>query len=42
MAIVDTRSAGVVISEGCFEKLGLKEDGEVEYTITSATGTSRS
>ena len=35
--IVDTGSAGVVISESCFERLGLKEDDEVEYTITSAT-----
>ena len=39
VAIVDTGSDGVVISESCFERLGLKEDNEVEYTITSATGT---
>ena len=41
VAIVDTGSAGVVISESCFERLGLKEDDEVEYTITLATGTNK-
>ena len=41
VAIVDTRSAEFVISESCFERLGLKEDDEVEYTITSATGTNK-
>ena len=41
MAIVDTGSAGVVISESCFERLGLKEDDEVEYTITLALGTNK-
>ena len=37
VAIVSTRSAGVVISESCFEKLGLVRDDRIEYTITSAT-----
>ena len=41
VAIVDTESAGVIISESCFERLGLKEDDEVEYTLTSATGTNK-
>ena len=41
VAIVDTGSAGVVISESCFERLGLKEDDEVEYTILLATGTNK-
>ena len=41
VAIVDTGSAGVVISESCFERLGLKEDDEIEYTITSATSTNK-
>ena len=41
VTIVDTGSAIVVISESCFERLGLKEDNEVEYTITSATGTNK-
>ena len=31
--IVNTGSAGVVISEGCFKRLGLVGDGKVEYTI---------
>ena len=31
VAIVDTGSAGVVISESCFERLGLKGENEVEY-----------
>ena len=42
VAIVDTKSAGVVISEGCFERLVLKEDDEVEFTITLAMGAKRS
>ena len=29
VAIVSTRITGVVISESCFERLGLKEDDEV-------------
>ena len=41
VAIVDTGSAKVVISEGYFERLGLKEDDEVEYTIASATSTNK-
>ena len=38
-AIVNTRSAGVMILESCFERLGLVGDNEVEYTITSSTNT---
>ena len=38
-AIVDTGSSGVVLSEACFQRLGLKEDKEVEFTINSATQT---
>ena len=30
VAIVDTGSTGAVISEGCFERIELKEDDEVE------------
>ena len=41
VAIVDTGSAGVVISESCFERLGLKGDNEVEYIITSAPDTNK-
>ena len=41
VAIVDTGSAGVVISESCFVRIGLKEDNEVEYNITSATCTNK-
>ena len=37
VAIVDTGSARVVISESCFERLGLVGDDKVEYTITSVT-----
>ena len=31
----------MVISESCFRRLGLIPDGEVEFTITSATDTNR-
>ena len=31
--IVDTGSAGVIISEGCFKRLGLIKDVKVEYII---------
>ena len=41
VAIVDTGSAGVVMSESCFERLGLKEENELDYTITSAMGTNK-
>ena len=41
VAIIDTGSSGVVISESCFRILGLIPDGEVEFTITSATDTNR-
>ena len=40
-AIMDTESAGVVISESCFEILGLVVNDKVEYTITSATNTNK-
>ena len=39
VAIIDTGSSGVVISESCFRRLGLIQDGEVEFTFTSATDT---
>ena len=41
VAIVSTGSAGVVISESCFERLGLAGNDEAEYTITSATDTNK-
>ena len=41
VAIIDTGSSGVVISESCFRRLGLIQDGEVEFLITSATDTNR-
>ena len=41
VAIVDTGSAGVVISKSCFDHLGLAGDDEVEFTITSATDTNK-
>ena len=41
VAIIDTGSSGVVISESCFRRLGLIQDGEVEFTITSATDTNQ-
>ena len=41
VAILDTRSAGNVILEGCFERLGIVKDDEVEYTIKSATDTNK-
>ena len=34
VAIVDTGSAGVVISKSCFDQLGMVKDEEVEFTIT--------
>ena len=37
VAMIDTGSSGVVISESCFRRLGLMQDGEAELTITSAT-----
>ena len=39
--IIDTGSLGVVISESCFRRLGLMQDGEVEFKITSATDTNQ-
>ena len=39
VAIIDTRSSGVVISKSCFRRLGLVQDGEVKFTITLATDT---
>ena len=41
VAIINTRSSGVVIFESCFRRLGLMQDGEVKFTITSATDTNR-
>ena len=41
MAIVDTSSAGVVISKSCFDQLGMVKDEEVEFTITLATNTNK-
>ena len=41
VAIVDTGSAGVVISKSCFDRLGLVSDDEVEFTITLATDTNK-
>ena len=37
VAIVNMGSAGVVISKSCFGWLGLVNDNEVEFNITSAT-----
>ena len=39
VAIIDTRSSKVVVSESCFRQLGLIQDGEIMFTITSATNT---
>ena len=41
VAINDTGSSGVVISKSCFRRLDLMQDGEVEFTITSATDTNQ-
>ena len=41
VAIIDTGSSGVVISKSCFRRLGLIQDGEVKFTITSATDTNQ-
>ena len=41
VAIVNTGSAGVVILESRFERLGLAGDDEVEYTIISATDSNK-
>ena len=41
VAIVDTKSAGFRFSESCFERLGLKEHNEVNYTFTSAMSTNK-
>ena len=38
-AIVDTRSTSIVISHGCFDRLGLVEDAEVLLTLSSVTDT---
>ena len=35
------RSAGVVISKSCFDRLGMVKDEEVEFTITLATDTNK-
>ena len=39
VAIFDTGSSGVVISKSCFKRLGLVQDREVNFKITSATNT---
>ena len=39
VAIVDTWSSGVVVSESCFRRLTLVHNGEIEFTITLATDT---
>ena len=39
VAIVDTGSSGVVVSESCFWRLKLVHNGEIEFTITSAADT---
>ena len=39
VAIVDTGSSGVVVSESCFHWLKLVHNGEIEFTITLATDT---
>ena len=36
-AIINTGSSGMVISESCFRRLGLMQDGEVDLKITFAT-----
>ena len=41
VAIVDTGSAGVVISKSCYNHLWMNCDEEVEFTITSATDTNK-
>ena len=33
VAIIDTGSLGVVISESCLRRLGLIQDGEIKFTI---------
>ena len=38
-AIVDTRSTSIVISRGCFDRLGLVEDAKVLLTLSSVTNT---
>ena len=37
VAIIDTGSSGVVLSEACVSRLNLKPDDEVDFSITSAT-----
>ena len=39
VAIVDTGSSRVVVSEICFQQLKLVHDGEIEFAITLATET---
>ena len=39
VAIIDTRSSWVVVSESCFWRLGLIHNGEIEFIITLATNT---
>ena len=41
VAIVNTGSAGVVISKSCFDWLRLINDNEVDFTITLATDTNK-
>ena len=41
IAIVNTGSAGVVISKSCYNCLWMNCDEEVEFTITSATDTNK-
>lgn len=37
--VVDTGCSGVIISQGCYERLGLKEDNEIEMMLSSAVNT---
>ena len=39
VAIVETRSSGVVLLESCFWRLKLAHNGEIKFTITLATDT---
>ena len=41
VSLIDTGSSGVVISKSCFRRLGLLQDGEVEFTIALATDTNQ-
>ena len=41
VAIVNTGSAGVVISKSCYNCLRMNCDEEVEFTVTSTTDTNK-